>query len=497
MNAISSIINTLSPEEKRSFISLLKLKNKRTDTKNIELFKLLSTQPTHKNLDLLLYGKPSKGAFHALCKRLHDNLIDFIASKSFERESSEEMEVLKLLLASRIFYEQRQYKIALKTIKKAEVKAKTHEFFNILHEIYYTKIQYAHVDEKTLLESLIKKFKSNQLLLRQEENLNLFYASIQDSLIKKNNTQTIKDLLSKFEISVTQDLTFRSLFKILEITNQAGNINRNFHSVFPFIENTYQSIEKKKLLRKKHLFYHIQILYYVANSYFRNIDFISAEKYLDLMKEQMEEQRNKYHKRFFSQYTLLKALNLNYSGNYQLAISLLENFDYQKHKDQTLYILDLKLSLIVFYFQQSRFKEALKIYTELHHSDTWYIEKTGIIWVIKKNLIEILLHIELNNIDLIESRIKSFRKKHNTHLQHRNEHRVLEFLSLTSYYYYNKSSIKTAEFTNKIQHLLIKNNTDQEDIFTMSFYAWLKASVSKTNLYETTLQIIQQSKHSN
>ncbi|MDH7447840.1 hypothetical protein [Aquimarina sp. 2201CG14-23] len=492
MNILSSIIATLSIEEKRSFINQLKQKNKRNDTKNIQLFRLLDSSLDHKDLDIQLYGKRAKGAFHALCKRLHDSLIDFIATKSFESETSEEMEILKLLLASRIFFEQKQYKIALKTLKKAELKAKTYDLFSILHEIYYTKIQYAHVDQKVLLETLIQDFRNNQKSLQQEENLNLFYANIQNKLaLNKNDiTQTIRESLDKFDISITNGLTFRSLFKILEIINQAANVTSNFYSIFSFVEKTYQQIESKEQLTDKHLFYHIQILYYVANAYFRNKDFKTSFEYLQLMERQMTKQRGKYHKRFLPQLTLLKILNHNYNGDSNQAISILESFDYSKHKDQTTYILDLKLSLIVLYFQQSRCKEALRLYQELHHSDIWYTEKAGVIWVIKKNLTEILLHIELDNIDLVESRIKSFRKKHSTYLKNNSESRVLDFLSLAMVYYHQYDTITKESFLSKIEDSLIKNNPDQEDIFAMSFYAWLKARVLQSDLYQTTLQVV-------
>ena len=86
MSIIYSIIATLSKEEKTAFVRKLKERNKRSDTTNIALFKLLDTSNPPSDLDMLLYGKPSKGAYHALCKRLHDALIDFIATKSFDKE---------------------------------------------------------------------------------------------------------------------------------------------------------------------------------------------------------------------------------------------------------------------------------------------------------------------------------------------------------------------------------------------------------------------------
>lgn len=499
MNTISSIIATLSPEEKRSFIANLKQKNKRNDTKNIQLFKLLDSFLEHKNLDIQLYGKSAKGAFHALCKRLHDSLIDFIATKSFERETSEEMEILKLLIASRNFFEQKQYSIALKTIKKAETKAKAFDLFSILHEIHYTKIQYAHVDSTSSLEDLIQNFSANQKLLKQEENLNLFYANIQNKLIHSKNeiTKTIRESLDKFDISITTDLTFRSLFKILEIINQAANVTRNFHATLSFVEKTYQQIESKEQLTDKHLFYHIQIIYYVANAYFRNKDFTTSQEYLGLMRQQMNKQQGKYHKRFLPQLKLLEVLNYNYSGDAEKAIFDLEDFDHRKFKDQTAYILDLKLTRIVFYFQQSKFAKALQLYRELYHSDTWYTEKAGIIWVIKKNLTEILVHIELDHIDIVESKVKSFRKKHRNYLKKNNGNSVLDFLSLAMNFYINSDRIDPIKYLEKIKESLILQKPDQEDIFAMSFYAWLKARILKTDLYKTTLQVITQSDSTN
>ncbi|WP_234859512.1 hypothetical protein [Aquimarina aquimarini] len=493
MHTISSIIHTLSDEEKRSFVSLLRQKNKRNDTKNIQLFKLLDTTTALKDPDIKIYGKRAKGAYHALCKRLHDTLIDFIASKSFEGDTSEEIEIIKLLMVSRIFFEQKQYKIGFKTIAKAEQKAVTYALFSILNEIYYTQIQYAHLNSMRSLDELLINFKNNKAALQQEENLNLFYATIQHELLlqKQDIVLIIKNTLDRFGISISRGLTFRSLFKILEITNKTAHITREYYSILPFVEEIYMQIDAKETLRDKHMFYHIQILYYVANSYFRNRNFVVSQHYLHIMRSHMENHKHKYHKRFLPQYTLLQSLNLNYTGQAKEAIAMLETFEHDKHKDQMAYLLDLKLSLIVYYFQQARFKEALGTLNDFYHSDQWYTDKADITWVIKKNLIEILLYIELDHIDLVESRVNSFRKKHGTYLKKNNEIRALEFLKLTLAYYRKPEIATTVDFKDKIQKSLTISTHGQEDLFDMSFYAWLKSRIEGTNLYETTLFLIE------
>ena len=87
MHHISQIIQTLSPEDKKIFITGLKLRNKRNDTKNIELFRLMDTQDITKNAELALYGK----AFEALQsgKLLPENEeeVQFVAAMLTSDES--------------------------------------------------------------------------------------------------------------------------------------------------------------------------------------------------------------------------------------------------------------------------------------------------------------------------------------------------------------------------------------------------------------------------
>ncbi len=114
MNGIVAIVSTFTSDEKQEFVLQLRRRNRRSDTKNEKLFKLIDAGKTN-DLDIQLYGKPARNSFHALCKRLQDNLIDFVASKSFAGETSEELEILKLLLASRIFFEKKLLKKLSKT----------------------------------------------------------------------------------------------------------------------------------------------------------------------------------------------------------------------------------------------------------------------------------------------------------------------------------------------------------------------------------------------
>jgi len=484
MKDISAIIDTFSTEEKQGFARFLKKKNQRGDTKNLQLFKLINSGRTQ-DLDVQLYGKPSKNAYHALCKRLRDSLVDFTASKSFSGETSEEMEIMKLLLAGRIFLEQKLNKIAFKTLKKAEKEALALDLHPILNEIYHTKIQYAHLNPSQTLENVIQASNTNMKLFQKQFQLNMAYASIKKHLKNPEEssiTGIILEHFSAFNIKIDTTLTYKSLFQLLNITATAATLQSNYYEIAPFMMNIYTIISEKKEVAQKHLFYHIETLNLMAVNSFRNKNFEQSKEFVVKMEVEMQRNNKQYYKRFSDKLVVLKAMNLTYTGKAREASKLLENT-----KNLS---LDSQLTFCMCLFQQSEFNSAYQEYRNLTHSDHWYEKKMGWLWVLKKNIIEILLLIELDKLDLVLSRLQSFKKRYTKPLKKAGEERVLTFIKLVSDYYENPDQVTTERFKNKVEGSFEWIGTQQEDIFVMSFYAWLKAKMEKTNLYKTTLGLV-------
>ncbi|MGB5322149.1 hypothetical protein [Lutimonas sp.] len=491
MNNLSSIICTLSQEDKKNFVAGLKKRNKRNDTKNIELFKLLDTDEPLEHPDLVLYGKSAKGAYHALCKRLHDALINFIASKRIEEESSKEMNALKLILVSRSFFQHQQVSIAFKTLARAELIAKKYSLYNTLNEVYQLQLGHAHLTNSVDFQEILKKFERNKRNIVQEENLNLFYAAIQDELTRKNPviSDIIERNLNLYQISITKNLSYQSLFKILQISNQVANVTRNYYEILKFIEKARKKIEVSKRVYHEDLYDHIQILYYLSNTYFRIKKFEKSAISLRAMHDHMQLQNLKYFDIFYCQYLLIENLLNIYTGNLEMAIQKLQTFDFKKYRHEEVYIHDLKLTLVVALFLNQQFNEALKVYRDFYHSDSWYTKRLGFIWVIKKNLLEILVLMELDYMDLVESRLKSFRKKYSSHLIEHDEKKILDYVNLIAFYYNNQQSIHSKQFEKKLGTLL-NIDSKEEDIFAISFYAWLISKVKSENTYSTCLEYL-------
>jgi len=497
MIALSSIIETFNLEDQQRFTSYLHQKNKRKDTKNIQLFKLMCVPESNsKSICRQLYNVDHCNAYHALRKRLFQSLIDFTANKNLEDENSVDMQIIKYILASRTYLLQKNYDIAYKILDKAEQLADEHLLFPILNEIYHTKIQYAPNYRKINLDDIISKQKENRKKHLLEDQLNIVYAKLKtvlDTFIYKGKALDFEKelglILNQHNIQLSESLSFKSLYQILAIANISASITRNYFEIENFVLKSYGILKDKKETDKQ-LYYQIHIVYIIANTLFRNKKFEASLRYIKEMEELMALKKSTYQKTFVLKKTLVASLNHNYLGQQDKATSMVEDVIKKKHQDIES-LLDLHLSLLMFYFQQENFIKAKSVLSKFYHTDKYYIEKAGIDWVIKKNLCEILLYIEIQDEGLIQSRIKSFKRNYTTYLKDTKQDRILTFLSFSEQLYNHPESLKNKDFLKKLKSTFENTSAKHEDIFVISFYAWLKSKATKQTIFKTTLELLK------
>lgn len=491
MNDLKHIICAFSSEEQEQFVAQLRKKNKRKDSKNIDLFKLLSQEDVDENtICKRIYGAKTAQAYHALRKRLLHALIQFTANSSLQQESSLEMQIITYILAARSFLQREQFRTAFTILNKAETAAKAQYAFALLNEIYSTKIQFAHHLPELKLNQLIEKLNENKARYQLENDLNIVYAKMRKE-IEQHPEQDFHALLtttqSTYNIDVLNKLSFKALYQLISIASISAFATKDYLNIENFLIKCYNSIITRSNTQQP--YYHIEILYQIANTLFRNKKFKASKAYLEKMHAIMLTHKAKLYNTFIPKYNLLLALNYNYSNASQKAITLLEMFLNKKHQNIK-NLLDLQLSLLMFYFQNNNLKAAHSISAKWRHSDKWYIEKTDIEWVLKKNLIEILLHIDLEHFDLVISKLASFKRNYYPYLKAIKEERAITFIELVKTYFNTPEIVTSTQFKDKVEQAFIYKTNAQEDIFVMSFYAWLKAKMTNASLYETTLAMV-------
>ncbi|UKN00469.1 hypothetical protein K6119_12075 [Paracrocinitomix mangrovi] len=440
-------------------------------------------------------GQLGANSYNVLKKRMTDNLLDYLAGKIIEQESSDETNVIRSLVLSRKLFAHDKVQTAQKILKKAEVVAEKINQYSLLNEIYQTALQYSYNLSEDEHKLLLENFEANRNELVEQSKLNMAFSVVHRAYLKVekegqpiNLESLLSDVYKRFNISEDRGYNFMSLYQLVQLADLSGASSKQYHSVDIFFVSKLDEIEGGPLDTEKHLIYHIDLLYLVANIYFRKHDFESSLFYLEKMLFQM----NRFDKRFYRdrlvKYTTLKALCLNYLSQWKQALCLLDELiDSSKYSFDDL--MNPVLAKMTIHLQQSNLNEAKSLMSKFPHTDGWYEKIMGIEWLLNKNFAEIILHIEFNNVDYLESRIKSLKRKLTQENVSNLDYRIRVFLDLLSEISANPNKLKSEKFKLKVANSMEWKPREEEDIFMMSFYAWLKAKLSNQDIYQTTIDL--------
>ena len=481
MDDLIDIIGLLSDRERQRFIQFQQARNQRSDTKNTALFRLLCKK-NYTHLDTAIYGKPAKNNLYALTKRLKDSLIEFIAIQNFEEESSEEMHILRGLLAARVFFEQRLFSLAMKTLRKAEQEAEMLDAYALLCEIYHTKVQHLHHYPSETRSNAITTYHKYVRALQQEHQINMLCAQV-GMASEAPQTAPFSWLRTDSQLQFDETITYKGYFMVLKQVYRVGEQTRHFKEAHLWITRLFSAVQGKNESTTKHRYYYSRILLLVAISHFRNKTFETSLAVLSQLEEALNSKLFPGSQNLKQQLQRYRTLNFLYSGDLEKAVTTLAELD--KTAPEAILIQ------VLVSFQQEHFDAAYRKLLQLDRSPAYYLKTFGNAWVLQKELMEILLLMEKDLLDPLASRLKSFRRKYRTTLQRMGESRALVFLSLAEQWYDTPSVATSEEFLQKIETSFEWRSLEEEDLFAMSFYAWLKSKTLQQPIYQTTLEVLR------
>ena len=437
----------------------------------------------------------SANVFLVTKKRLTDKVLEFIAFKNIGNEIQSESEVLKYLLVARNLFAVKNEIAGYKLIQKAEKKALTLSNFALLHEIYHTMCYFSFSLTANEQDDLFEKMNLNLLKLkakveidnklarlkqrfyeakRQRSNIN-FTTIIADynQLINEKSTLRIRDLLELLILIDAQAEDFKSY----------ASINISFQNESFFLESAQNISDNERI-------HYLKFYYLLANIYFRKKDFNQSLVYLDLMNSTLLNYSGKYIYNFKNDLVTLRSLNLNFQGKYSAAIVLCENALAANRGSET-DLLKVIMVRIMIHIQQGEFIAASSLFATLNKTDYYYLKTQNLEWLLHKNYMEIILHVELRNYDYVESRINSLIRKYRNYFLEKSNIQAIPFLKLLKEVYKTPKTIPTKAYEQKVENTLNWKVKKEEDIFLMCFYGWLKAKMIGKPIYETTLEVIR------
>ena len=117
----------------------------------------------------------------------------------------------------------------------------------------------------------------------------------------------------------------------------------------------------------------------------------------------------------------------------------------------------------------------------------------GVEWVLKKNMIEIMIQYELDNHEIALNKIRSFERNYSELFNHPLYARSNQFIQTVKTIILDPLILKDKVFIEQVKSTLVKTPSEQEDLQAMSYYAWLKAKMMNLEPYAVLLDIANSS----
>lgn len=479
---MNSFIEILEKDQKSRFVKFLKSKNRVKETKNIELFYAMESSK-EKNIEKQI----GSNAYRGLKKRLLDNVINFLAEDLIKKEVSEELKIIKQLVVARKLMDMSYFKEGFKLLNTLRDRAEQIDHYSLLNEVYHTQIQFSYHELAPDQDELFKELIHNSKAQLNQEKLNMAFAKIKKEIKQTSNVKELVDsVYKKFEIDLNVGFNFKSLFQLAELANSEGAYSNDYYSVNLFFEDKVAKVMGSKLDLPKHYTYKADLLLSLANIYLRKRDFRRSEQYINKAELVLNDCPSEFKKARVFQVKTLHGLRLTYSGELETSIELLKG----------LYSKDLKgayanLVLVSNLFLKGKIKAAKSLIGMYYRSDSYYEKYLNKEWILNKIYIEVIIAIESGDIDYAESRMNSLIRRYGAYLKSLPQSHVLPFVKLVRYYCRYPEEVTSEKFAAKVDVTIKWKPSEQEDLFLMTIFAWLKSKMLKRDTYTVVLELIR------
>ncbi|MCK5279654.1 MAG: hypothetical protein KAK04_13970, partial [Cyclobacteriaceae bacterium] len=324
------------------------------------------------------------------------------------------------------------------------------------------------------------------------------------SLIKKELQKTVLEgkevdfegitrlILSSYGLTNALIKRPKLLYNILSITRSTILAKKDFYSFEPYLIQQYNKAKVQFGFSRNNHFYKLNLVYMISHVLYRNRKFDKAAAYLEEMKEDLYAHNSSHIMLFYSKYILLSAAVNCYRGNLQHAIGLLtegigDNTGRFSSEDK----VKLQINLSIYYFMAGELKKTIKTGMSFAHSDKWFEKNLGKEWVFKKQIMEVIVQVELDNQEIALNRIRALERVSAGIFNNPLYSRAKSFLELIKKMIIDPLNFNTEDTQTKIDKYLTVVPEEKEDLQAMTFYAWLKAKFLQRNYYEVLLETVK------
>lgn len=489
MHFLEEVITSLDEKDHREFQFFIQRSRQKKGRKDLMLFSLLVSGKTDIQ-ELKEKLEVNNNAYHTLRKRLYKHLSEFVILKSMDQDVTASGRVNGIYTMAKYLFQKGSSASGWKLLLRAEHFGLEYELFDLLNTIYLLQMEYCHLNDDLELSNIIERYEQNSNRLKQSEKIIVLQAVLKERVTsskRQGKEVSFEDILTEtltdFNMKRLSMESPKILFSLMSTLRQWVVVSKEFHSFEPTLERSYLS-----LTHKENHYYIVQLLLMLAHAKYRTKKFRESMHYLHTLPKHLDQTPVHFQKSTLIKVNQLKAANLIFLGGLKESILLLEELAQQKLPERVRG--NVITNLGIYHFYQQDYRRCIQLLNTYDRTDTWYKNHLGIEWLLKRDLMAVLLFNDSGQKDLAESRIRSIERKYPDLFNQKRYRRAATFLALIKRIVYKEEILNLADLEKEVQVSWEWVPRREEDLQAMIFYAWLRSKITKQTFYECMVEMI-------
>jgi len=482
MNILFEIINSLNKEESRFYKLFAGRTNSGDERKDLLLFDFIKQNGEEYKEDEIseeLY-KDNKNSFYQLKNRLYKDLNKSMMLQHMSKEK--DIFILHFVLLSRVYKRKGNVKLSFHYLKKAEKEAENIEAFELL-SIIYSEILKLSCDMVSInVEKYIEKTRENNEQLNWLQEIDLLLAAVIYNVKTAQNfsksDESVNEILQKTlenfskNDKIPKSPKFR--IKVSQVISRILLQQHDFHALEEYLIHTLNEFNRDKIFNKTNHEQKLAMLLYITNCLFKTHKHKQSLEYAEKLRISMNEHDGFLKEKYLFYYYNTLVINYSLSDKNKALAVLKEAKSNDIIQQLPTFSVFIYLNTALIYYDQGKLSLSAKNLSRLILQDDFV--NIGKSFQLKIHITELIVRFDLNQTDVIDSKIKHIKKTFRALLKDSNFKRDKQLVEIIDALIYCNNLSQDKKLIKKITE--VSNTIDDEkadDIDVINYNVWLKS----------------------
>ena len=481
MNILLEIINSLDKEEIRFYKLFAGRTNSvdiRKDTLLFDFIKQNREEYDEQIISEELY-KDNKNSFYQLKNRLYKDLNKSMMLQHMGKEK--DIFILHFVLLSRIYKRKGKEKLCFHYLQKAEKEAENIEAYELLSIIYSEILTLSYDMVSVNVEEYIEKKRNNNEQLSWHQEIDLLLAAvlykIKTAQNFSKNDESVNEILQKTldnfskNKKIPKSPKFR--IKIYQVVSRILLQQHDFEALEDYLIHTYKEFTKDKIFTKSNHEQKLTLLAYLTNCLFKTHKYKQSLAYAEILKSSMNEYDGFLKDKYLFYYYNSLVINYSLSDKNKALEVLKEAKNNDVIQNLPTFSVFIYLNTALIYYDQEKLSLSSKNLSRLMLQDDFV--NIGKSFQLKINIAELIVRYDLNQTDVIDSKIKHIKKSYTNLLKDDDFNRDKQLIEIIDSLIYCNNLTTDKKLLKKITSLsVIITDEKADDIDVINYNVWLK-----------------------